>query len=142
MNALNPTPTGKMLAHYFVEIERLLARVERAADPYELFAVGRAASPEEVRLAHQWMITMLSPDRCGITEALPDEFRTRIRRATEKSHAALAAVMGKVAVFGDSNPSDGGGTRGDVQPLRSSMPVDAGKPATAFQSTPSDPTVE
>ncbi|HWX40611.1 MAG TPA: PilZ domain-containing protein [Blastocatellia bacterium] len=99
MSSTNEAPkvgaANSMLAHYLVEIEKLLTRVERATNHYQVLSVGEMSTGEEIRLAHQWAMTLLNPGHCGIAGALPAETDARIRRAIEKTNIAVAAVMRK-----------------------------------------------
>jgi PilZ domain len=68
------------LSSYYLELERLLERVERATTHYYLFGIDRAATHEQVQSAYAEVVSLLFPPY-GISAAVPPEMIGRMERA-------------------------------------------------------------
>jgi hypothetical protein len=85
-------PAESIAAHYLVELEKLLRRVEESVTHYEVLGIQPSAAAEEVRLAHQWSTTLLSPSKYGITVELGQTMKERTARVTERISNSFSVV--------------------------------------------------
>jgi len=75
-----PAISHEQLSAYYLELERLLDRIERAATHYHLFGIERSATCEQVQAAYVQVISMLYPSY-GISAAVPIEMIGRMEKA-------------------------------------------------------------
>jgi hypothetical protein len=85
-----PPSTGK-LNPYFLDLDRLLARIEGATTHYQILGVGRDASREQIDHAFREILAMLYPPY-QISATLPAAMLARIERAFSKVTQAFSVV--------------------------------------------------
>jgi hypothetical protein len=76
---------------WFLELERLLERVENAATHFQTLGVGRLADREEILLSFQQTLGFLFPI-AELLAALPPETLQRMDQALEKSTQAFVVI--------------------------------------------------
>lgn len=87
--AMNPVNTGKLISAYYLEIEPLLERVERANTHYQTLGLERSATNEQVIQAYHHMVKLLHPSYYKVRAAVPDDMLVRIDRIFAKVSQAL-----------------------------------------------------
>ncbi|HVF90441.1 MAG TPA: PilZ domain-containing protein [Blastocatellia bacterium] len=78
----------EQLSSYYLELERLLDRIERATTHYHLFGIDRAATYDQLLSAYRGVISTLFPPY-GIGAAVPVEMTGRIDRAFDNATRAF-----------------------------------------------------
>jgi hypothetical protein len=86
-----PTTSHEQLSAYYLELERLLDRIERATTHYQLFGIERSATHEQVQLAYGQVISLLYPSY-GISAAVPVEMIGRMEKAFNNSTQAFKVL--------------------------------------------------
>jgi hypothetical protein len=84
------TSTGK-LNPYFLDLDRLLARVEGATSHYQILGIGRDVSREQIDCAFREILSMLYPPY-QVSATLPVEILARIERAFNKVAQAFSVL--------------------------------------------------
>ena len=86
-----PAPATANLNPYFLDLDRLLAHIEKATSYYQTLKVGRDASRDQIDKAFRETVRMLYPPyQVGAT--LPAALLTRIDRAFNKLTQAFAVL--------------------------------------------------
>src|SRR5436305_726520 len=85
-----PPSTGK-LNPYFLDLDRLLARIEGATTHYQILGVGRDVAREQIDHAFRETLAMLYPPY-QISATLPAAMLARIERAFNKVAQAFSAL--------------------------------------------------
>ncbi|HZS03229.1 MAG TPA: PilZ domain-containing protein, partial [Blastocatellia bacterium] len=86
------TPPGAAKTQaYFIEVDELLAAIERADTPYHVLSLDRSASRERVLEAYQQVLNLLFPPY-HLSVSFPAEFRHRLDQAFEKTAQALSVL--------------------------------------------------
>ncbi|HJQ69267.1 MAG TPA: PilZ domain-containing protein [Blastocatellia bacterium] len=86
-----PDFTAEQISTYYLELERLLERVEVGVTHYQALSVERTATYEEIRLTYHQAIALLYPAyKLGAT--VPSEMVARIERAFTKISRAFAVL--------------------------------------------------
>jgi hypothetical protein len=86
---MNRVNTGKLISAYYLEIEPLLERVERANTHYQTLGLERSATNEQVIQAYHHMVKLLHPSYYKVRAAVPDDMLVRIDRIFTKVSQAL-----------------------------------------------------
>lgn len=79
------------LSSYYLELERLLERIERATSHYQLFGIDRAATHEQVQSAYREVVSLLFPSY-GISAAVPVGMIGRMERAFDNVTQAFKVL--------------------------------------------------
>ena len=85
------------VAGCYVELDRLLERVEQGASHYEVLGLLRSATSEEVRQAHQQAVTLLHPSHYAVSLVVDDQLLARVDSALNKVSDAFSALSNVVA---------------------------------------------
>jgi curved DNA-binding protein CbpA len=94
LNRLPREPFSDQVSTYYLELERLLDRVESSTDHYQALGVDRACNSEGIQRAYRRAVTLLHPSQCGLNIVLPGDIEEKARRSYEKLAQAFA-VLGK-----------------------------------------------
>jgi hypothetical protein len=86
---MNRVNTGKLISAYYLEIEPLLERVERASTHYQTLGLERSATNEQVINAYHQTVKLLHPSYYKVRAAVPDDMLVRIDRIFLKVSQAL-----------------------------------------------------
>jgi curved DNA-binding protein CbpA len=87
--AMNRVNTGKLISAYYLEIEPLLERVERASTHYQTLGLERSATNEQIIIAYHNMVRLLHPSYYKVRAAVPDDMLVRIDRIFGKVSQAM-----------------------------------------------------
>ena len=110
--------TGQISA-YYLEIERLLDRVENSVTHYQTLGVERSATREEIQRVFRRAVTMLYPSQYGIKVVLTDEIEERTRKAFDK----LSSAFKVLANFGKRTEYDNSLRKKTLASLPVNIPV-------------------
>ncbi|MCI0486985.1 MAG: PilZ domain-containing protein [Blastocatellia bacterium] len=80
------------ISAYYLEIERLLDRVEHSATHYQALEVDQSATREDIHLAYKQAVSLLNPSRSGIAIVLPDDMQARTKQAFDRLSSAVAVL--------------------------------------------------
>lgn len=80
---------SEKISTYYLELERLLDRVEGAVDHYQALGVDRSASTEDIQVAYREAVTLLYPSQSGINISLPESVEEKTKKALEKVSQAF-----------------------------------------------------
>ncbi|HXG93798.1 MAG TPA: PilZ domain-containing protein [Blastocatellia bacterium] len=83
--------SSEQISAYFLEIDGLLDRIERAATHYQTLGVERSASHEQIKLSYQETLGLLFPPY-GIAAVLSGGLLLRLEQAFNKSSQAFSAL--------------------------------------------------
>ena len=83
---------AERISKYYLEIERLLDRVEHSATHYQALEVEQSATKEDIHLAYRRAVTLLNPSQSGIDIALPDDMQARTKQAFDKLSSAFSVL--------------------------------------------------
>lgn len=78
-----PTYNYEQISNYYLELERLLDRLERSTTHYQVLGLGRSATGKQVRVAYQEALILLRPTD-AIKAAMPRDTLRRVERAFER----------------------------------------------------------
>jgi hypothetical protein len=106
-------PFTDQVSTYYLELERLLDRVDCAQDHYQALGVERSANTETIQRAYRQAVTLLHPSKCGINIHLPEGIEEKTKRAFERLSLAFS-VLGN---FGKRIEYDNSFRRKTTQPL-------------------------
>jgi hypothetical protein len=81
--------TGKLISSYYLEIEYLLDRVEQSTTYYQILALERSATPEDVVQAYQETIKVLHPPYYKVRAAISDDILERIDKSFSRVSQAF-----------------------------------------------------
>ena len=81
----------EQLSAYYLELERLLDRIERATTYYQLFGIERSATYDQVKLAYGQTISMLFPSY-DVGAAVPVEMIRRMEKAFNNATLAFKVL--------------------------------------------------
>ena len=87
--AMNRANTGKLISAYYLEIEPLLERVERASTHYQALGLERSATNEQIIIAYHNTVRLLHPSYYKVRAAVPDDMLVRIDRIFGKVSQAM-----------------------------------------------------
>lgn len=87
--AMNRVNTGKLISAYYLEIEPLLERVERASTHYQTLGLERSATNEQIIVAYHNTVRLLHPSYYKVRAAVPDDMLVRIDRIFGKVSQAM-----------------------------------------------------
>jgi hypothetical protein len=76
-------PTGEELTLHFLELERVIERVERSSTHYQALELERSATGHDIGVAHRCTMAMLNPLDLRHS-SLPLSMAARIRKAIDK----------------------------------------------------------
>lgn len=71
------------ISSYYLELDRLLDRVERSTNHYQVLGLARSANGKQVRTAYRQALVLLRPGE-SIKSAMPGETLRRVERAFER----------------------------------------------------------
>ncbi len=80
---------SERISTYYLELERLLDRVESAVNHYQSLGVDRSASTEDIQIAYREAVTLLYPSQYGININLPESMEEKNKKALEKVSQAF-----------------------------------------------------
>ncbi|HXG65134.1 MAG TPA: PilZ domain-containing protein [Blastocatellia bacterium] len=83
----------EQISAYYLELERLLVRVEDASTHYQVLDVDPLATTGEIRLAYMRAAAVLNPSYYGIDVPQAEEMLARVDQAFEKVSQAFSALV-------------------------------------------------
>jgi curved DNA-binding protein CbpA len=83
---------SEKVSTYYLELERLLDRVENAANHYQALGIDRSATTEDIQVAYRKSVTVLYPSQYGINISLPEAVEEKTKKALEKVSQAFNAL--------------------------------------------------
>jgi hypothetical protein len=86
-----PDFTTEQISAYYLELERLLERVESSVTHYQALSVERSAAYEEIRLTYYQVLALLYP-AYKLSATVPVEMLPRIERAFGKVSRAFSVL--------------------------------------------------
>jgi curved DNA-binding protein CbpA len=81
------------ISAYYLELERLLDRVEKSETHYQVLEVDNLATTNEIKLAYMRCVALLNPSYYGLNVPRTDEFLPRIDRAFDSVSKAFSALV-------------------------------------------------
>src|SRR5436853_2099263 len=115
-----PGSTGRLISAHYLEIGHLLDRIDGATTHYQMLAVERSASEDEIVQAYHDAIAVLHPTYHKVRAAVPDEMLAKVDNAFNKlSQAFLLLTSPRKRAEYDASL-----TRSKVVPL----PIETAKP--------------
>jgi hypothetical protein len=87
--------TTGLISAFYLEIEHLLDRLERATTHYQALSVSPTATTAEINDAYEKAVVLLQPPEPKVREALPEELRSRIGEAFAKLSEAYDTLNDK-----------------------------------------------
>jgi hypothetical protein len=91
LGVAEPPPSTGKLNPYFLDLDRLLARIEGATTHYQILGVGRDAAREQIDHAFRETLAMLYPPY-QVSATLPAAMLARIERAFSKATQAFSTL--------------------------------------------------
>lgn len=128
-----PDVTTEQISAYYLELGRLLERVEVAVTHYQALSVERTATYEEIRLTYYQAIGLLYP-AYKLSATVPPEMVARIERAFTKvsrAFAILANYQNRLSYDGALGKAPAGEERRPGAAARVNSPV---RPAAVSSS--------
>ncbi|MFY9555535.1 MAG: PilZ domain-containing protein [Blastocatellia bacterium] len=124
---MNSEDSSRSLQAYFLELERVLERIEHASTLYQVLALKRSATTENMKSAYRQTMTLLNPSVETHRHLNPD-FKVRIKRAVNRVSNAFSVLSN----FGKRVEYDNSLVSKDAVPLTVNMPEapEARLPAT------------
>ena len=119
-----PDLTTEQISAYYLELERLLERIEVSVTHYQALSIERAATYEEIRLTYFQTIGLLYP-AYKLSATVPPEMAARIERAFTKlsrAFAVLANYQNRLSYDGALGKAPAAGTQ-PVNVGRSEQPI-------------------
>ncbi|HXG91652.1 MAG TPA: PilZ domain-containing protein [Blastocatellia bacterium] len=92
-NSARPERDVEKVSAYYLQIEGLLDRVERAVTHYQVLGLMRSATREDIRTAYRDIVSLLHPSFHGLHDCIPEETVARINKAMEKISDAFATLI-------------------------------------------------
>jgi hypothetical protein len=89
----NRTNTTGLISAFYLEIEYLLDRVERASNHYHTLGIERSAVAQDVNDAYEKAVVILQPPHQKVRDALPEGMRIRIGEAFAKVSEAYDTLI-------------------------------------------------
>src|SRR5438093_951804 len=129
---MNSEYSSPQLQAHFLELERVLERVECASTLYQVLALKRAATTEDMKRAYQQTVTLLNPSDKKHRHLDPG-LQARIKRALNKVANAFSVLTN----FGKRVEYDNSLVNRDRVPLSLDVP-DATKPKRATKPESAD----
>jgi DnaJ-like protein/PilZ domain-containing protein len=89
------------MSAYYLDLDRLLNRVDRATTHYQVLGLQRMAHQDDIKQAYREAVTLLHPSQYGIHVVIPDEMMTRIDNAFDRVTRAFSVLsnMGKRVAY-------------------------------------------
>jgi curved DNA-binding protein CbpA len=87
---------AEKISAYYLELQRLLDRIEHAATHYQALGLKLSATKEEMQLAYRQAVTLLHPSQYGIHPSLPDDMAARTKRAFDGVSLAFSVLTNLV----------------------------------------------
>jgi curved DNA-binding protein CbpA len=84
--------TGKLISSYYLEIEYLLDRIEQSTTHYQVLALERSATAEEVTRAYHETVKVLHPGYHKVRAAISDEVLERIDQSFNRVSNAFIVL--------------------------------------------------
>lgn len=81
----------QQMSAYYLELERLLDRIEQSTLYYQILNIDRSASLDSVKLAYQQLIATLFPPY-KISAGIPEQMLSRMGRAFERAARAFSVL--------------------------------------------------
>src|SRR5712692_7231936 len=129
---MNSERGSPQLQAHFLELERVLERVECASTLYQVLALKRSATAENIRSAYRQTVTLLNPSDEKHRHLDPN-LQARIRRALNKAGNALSVLTN----FGKRVEYDNSLVKRDRVPLSVDVP-EAPEASLAAKTKPAD----
>ena len=82
----------ELMSAYYLDLERLLDRVDRSATHYQVLGLQRLATQEDIKKAYREAIKLLHPSQNGINVAIPQDMMSRIDAAFERVTQAFSIL--------------------------------------------------
>ena len=126
------------MSEYYLELERLLMRVESSTTHYQILGLDRSATSEDIKGAYSRAVAMLHPSYqiAGLT--LPDEMVERVDRSYER----IAQAFSVLANYGRRIEYDNTLSRRSATPLAFDIPVVLKRPQSEESGRSTEPTPE
>ncbi|MEW6130269.1 MAG: PilZ domain-containing protein [Acidobacteriota bacterium] len=85
--------SANQISAYYLELERLIERIERATTHYQVLGIERTATPEQIKAGYYHTMKLLKLLRFKTAFLMPPDMVQRLRGATEKASAAFFVLM-------------------------------------------------
>jgi hypothetical protein len=85
--------SANQISAYYLELERLIERIERGATHYQVLDIERSANPEQIKVAYYNTMKLLKLLRFKTAFLMPPDMVMRMRGASEKASAAYFILM-------------------------------------------------
>lgn len=90
---LDPDYPIEEISAYYLELERLLDRVEKSETHYQVLEVDNLATTNEIKLAYMRCVALLNPSYYGLNVPRTDEFLPRIDKAFDSVSKAFSVLV-------------------------------------------------
>jgi curved DNA-binding protein CbpA len=90
---LDPDYPIEEISAYYLELERLLDRVEKSETHYQVLEVDNLATTNEIKLAYMRCVALLNPSYYGLNVPRTDEFLPRIDKVFESVSKAFSVLV-------------------------------------------------
>ncbi len=81
------------ISAYYLELERLIERIERGTTHYQVLDIERSSNPEQIKIAYYNTMKLLKLLRFKTAFLMPPDMVMRMRGAGEKASAAFFVLM-------------------------------------------------
>lgn len=85
--------SANQISAYYLELERLIERIERGTTHYQVLDIERSANPEQIKIAYYNTMKLLKLLRFKTAFLMPPDMVMRMRGAGEKASAAFFVLM-------------------------------------------------
>ncbi len=93
LEPLDPDYPIEEISAYYLELERLLDRVEKSETHYQVLEVDNLATTNEIKLAYMRCVALLNPSYYGLNVPRTDVFLPRIDRAFDGVSKAFSVLV-------------------------------------------------
>src|SRR5262244_188252 len=91
--AVDQEYSAEEISAYYLELEQVLDRIERAVNHYQVLDLDRLATTGEIKLAYLRAVALLNPSQLGINVDVPDTLLTRIDPSFERVSRAYSTLV-------------------------------------------------
>jgi curved DNA-binding protein CbpA len=93
VNAVDQEYSPDEISAYYLELDQVLDRIERASNHYQILDLDRLATTGEIKLAYLRSVALLNPSQLGINLEVPETMLSRIDPAFERVSRAYSTLV-------------------------------------------------
>jgi len=91
--AVDQEYSAEEISAYYLELEQVLDRIERAVNHYQVLDLDRLATTGEIKLAYLRAVALLNPSQLGINVDVPDSLLARIDPSFDRVSRAYSTLV-------------------------------------------------